>query len=226
MREKERKRSRLLRSRGLSLRAIAAEIRCSKSLVSKWISDIKLTDEQIKKLKSNQDRGRALAAKHPNSSRQKWEKIRSGIKDASVKDIPSSCSRDLLRIVGAALYWAEGYNASRAEIIFANTDPDMIRLMALFFRRVCNVKSTKLRGKVAIHPHLDIRAAEKYWSKVSGIPLSQFNKPLLALSRARKGKRDTLPMGTFSILFCDVYTCSKIKGWIEGLGNWVKKPGG
>lgn len=223
MRDKERKQARLLRSRGLSLRAIATEIRCSKSLVSKWISDIKLTDAQIKKLKSNQDRGRARAAKHPNSSRQKWERIRNSIKDASSKEIPLKYSIDLLRIVGAALYWAEGYNASRAEIIFANTNPDMIRLMVLFFKSVCKIKNEKLRGKVAIHPHLDIKEAEKYWSKISGIPLRQFNKPLLALSRARKGKRDTLPMGTFSILFCDVYTCSKIKGWIEGLGNWTKR---
>ena len=130
-------------------------------------------------------------------------------------------SNKLLNIVGAALYWAEGYNASRNEIIFANTDPRMIKLMMLFFRKVCKVPEAKFRGKVCIHPHLNIKAAEKFWSGVSNIPLKQFNKPLLAVSRASKNKRDTLPMGTFSILMGDVYTCSRIKGWIDGLSDWA-----
>jgi len=225
MRVEEKKRARLLRSKGWSLRAIADEIKCSKSLVSKWISDIQLTNEQIKKLKDNQDRGRAKAAQHPNSSRAKWEKIRSDIKNASRQDISKKCSNEVLRIVGAALYWAEGYNASRNEIIFANTDPRMIKLMMLFFRKVCKVPEAKFRGKVCIHPHLNIKDAEKYWSNISNIPLKQFNKPLLAVSRASQGKRDTLPMGTFSILMGDVYTCSKIKGWIEGLSDWAKAGG-
>lgn len=221
MKVEERKKARLLRSKGWSLRTIASEVQCSKSVVSKWISDIQLTEKQIEKLKDNQDKGRAKAAKHPNSSRAKWEKIRNDIRDISKQDIPKDYSNKLLNVVGAALYWGEGYNASRNEIIFANTDPRMIKLMMLFFRRICKVPETKFRGKVCIHPHLNIKAAEKFWSGVSNIPLKQFNKPLLAVSKASKNKRDTLPMGTFSILMGDVYTCSRIKGWIDGLSSWA-----
>jgi hypothetical protein len=221
MKVKEKKLARALRFRGWSLRAIAAKVKCSKSTISVWISDIKLTDKQIKKLKSNQDRARAKAAQHPNSSRQKWANIRDSIKEASYKEIPKRYSQELLKIVGTALYWAEGYNASRSSIIFANTDPRMIRLIMLFFRQVCKVPESKFRGKVAIHPHLNAKKAEKYWSNISGIPLRLFNKPLLAVSRASKRKRDTLPMGTFSVLIGDVYTCSKIKGWIGGLSSWA-----
>lgn len=225
MKTKERKFARKLRSKGWSLRSIAARINCSKSVVSRWISDIKLTETQVRQLKSNQDIGRARAADHPNSSRQKWEKIRSAIKAESKKEIPRTYSSDLLKMLGSALYWAEGYNASRNEIIFANTDPSMIRLIMLFFRKVCKIPDNKFRGKVFIHPHLNVKKAESYWSGISNIPLRQFNKPLLAISKASKGKRDTLPMGTFSIIVGDVYTCSKIKGWIEGLSEWVNKGG-
>src|SRR3989338_621457 len=221
MKTKERKLARVLRSQGLSLRAISAEVKCSKSTISRWISDIELTDAQIIQLKSNQDKGRAKAAKHPNSSMQKWERIRSAIRLGSKKEIPRKYSNELLKMIGAALYWAEGYKASRNEIIFANTDPSMIRLIMLFFRKICKVPESKFRGKVFIHPHLDVKQAEKYWSRIGMIALKQFNKPLLAISRASKRKRDTLPMGTFSIVIGDVYTCSKIKGWIEGLSSWV-----
>lgn len=225
MKIKEKKLARALRSKGRSLRSIAAETKCSKSVVSRWISDIKLTEAQIKKLKYNQDKGRAKAAQHPNSSRQKWEKIRNDIRSTSKKEIPRTYSIGLLRMLGAALYWAEGYNASRNEIIFANTDPGMIKLIMLFFRRVCKVPENKFRGKVFIHPHLNVRKAERYWSVISNIPIKQFNKPLLAISKASQGKRDTLPMGTFSVILGDVYTCSRIKGWIEGLCEWANKGG-
>lgn len=220
MKTQERKLARKLRLKGWSLRAIANRVQCSKGTISRWISDIQLTPEQINKLKDNQDKGRARAAKHPNSSRAKWEKIRNDIRNVAKQDIPKTHSNKLLNIVGAALYWAEGYNASRNSIIFANTDPRMIRLMMLFFRKVCKVPEGKFRGKVFIHPHLNTKAAERYWSDVSEISLNQFNSPHLAVSRSSQGKRDTLPMGTFSILIGDVYTCSKIKGWIDGLSTW------
>lgn len=221
MKDKERKLARVLRSEGWSLRAIAAKVNCAKSSVSKWISDIELTDEQIEKLKSNQDKGRAKAAKHPRSSKQKWANIRNGIIASSQKEISTKYSNKILKIVGAALYWAEGYNASRNAIVFANTDPRMIKLIMLFFREICKVPEGKFRGKIFIHPHLNVKEAEKYWSNVSGISLAQFNKPLLAVSKSSLGKRDTLPFGTFSVMIGDVYVCSKIKGWIQGLSKWA-----
>lgn len=217
----ERRMARVLRHKGFSVREINRRLGCSKSSISKWVQDIPLSEDQIAQLKSNQDKGRAKAAQHPNGSKRKWEIIRGRCIDEARKDIPEKGSIDLLRYIGAALYWAEGYNASRNTVVFANTDPRMIKIMMPFFRKVCKVPEYKFRGKISIHPHLDAKKAEKYWSCISKIPLRQFNKPLLAVSRASKGKRDTLPNGTFRIIVNDVYVCSKIKGWIEGLSKWA-----
>ena len=52
MKTEERKKARLLRLKGWSLRAIATEIKCSKGAISKWITDIQLTNKQIEKLKT------------------------------------------------------------------------------------------------------------------------------------------------------------------------------
>ncbi len=222
MKAKERRIARRLRKLGWSLRAIAKHVKCSKSAVSRWIEDIPLTKDQIARLKSNQDKGRAAAANHPNGQRLKWERIRNSIKAASKNEIPSGYSLESLKLVGTALYWGEGFNAGRNCVIFANSDPGMIGFMMLFFRRVCNVPENKFRGSVNIHPHLDIRKAEEHWSEISGIPLTQFHKPLLAVSKASKGKRDNLPLGTFRIVISDVYICSRIKGWIDGLKSWAE----
>lgn len=221
MKAKEREIARRLRRSGWSVRTIARQIRCSKSTVSKWIQDIPLTAEQIEKLKSNQDKGRAKAANHPNSPKQKWERIRSEISERAHREIPTDFSNLDLKILGTALYWAEGYTASRNLFVFANTDPYMIKLMLQFLRDICKIKNNKLRGRVNIHPHLDIRGAHKYWSRISGIPLRQFHKPLFAVSKASKQKRKTLPYGTFRIIVSDVVLCSKIKGWIEGMRRWA-----
>ena len=221
MRAKERNKARELRKQGFSIREIAQKIKCAKSSVSKWVHDIALTAEQIKQLKSNQDKGRARAANHPNSPKSKWAKIREEIGSNSKKEIPLRCSLERLKLIGAALYWAEGYTASRNLFVFANCDPSMIRIMRRFLTEVCKVPQEKLRGRVNIHPHLNISSAQKYWSDISGIPIRQFHKPLLAVSKASQQKRKTLPYGTFRIVISDVVLFSRIKGWIEGLKNWA-----
>lgn len=221
MKAKERERARTLRRKGQSVRAIARKISCAKSSVSVWVRDIILTPAQIKELKSAQDRGRARAAGHPNSPRSRWARIRQEAIDSAKKGIPRNCSLEKLRLIGAALYWAEGYTASWRSFVFANANADMIRLMMRFLIKVCKMPRRKLRGRVNIHPHLDVPQAEKYWSKVSGIPLRQFHNPLLAVSKASKQKRKTLPYGTFRIVISDVMLVSKIKGWIEGLKMWA-----
>ncbi len=221
MKEKERDEARRLRRDGWSLRTISKKINCSKSSVSQWIRDINLTSVQISKLKSAQDRGRAKAANHPNSSRVKWARIREEAISSARKELPSHISFLHLKLIGAVLYWAEGYTASRNLFIFANSDPAMICLMKLFLEQVCKVPPDQFRGRVNIHPHLDIKAAEKYWSKVSKISIRRFHKPLLAVSKASKQKRKTLPYGTFRIVISDVFLCCKIKGWIDKLKTWA-----
>lgn len=200
---------------------IAKEINCSKSSISIWVRDIPLTKKQISQLKLSQDRARARAASHPNSSKNRWEIIRQTSINKAKEEIPPRSSLDILKITGAALYWAEGYTASRNLFVFANVDPYMIKLILRFLRDICGIKNNKLRGRVNIHPDLDSNKAHRYWAKITGISLRQFHKPLFAISKASKQKRKTLPYGTFRVIISDVILCSKIKGWIEGIKQWA-----
>ncbi len=221
MKVKERRLARRLRQKGWSLRSIAEKTGCSKGSISAWIKDIPLSSDQIRKLKNSQDRGRAKAANHPNSPKSKWHKIRTELSTVAQKEIPHSVSDQVLTMVCSALYWAEGYKQTTALFVFANSDPDMIRIMMRFLTDICDVPKGKLRGRVNIYPTLDVKKAQKYWSDVSGIPISQFHQPLLAVSRASKHKRKTLLYGTFRIIISDVFLCSKIHGWINGLRFWA-----
>ena len=220
MREAERKRARELRREGWSVRSIAKQLSCSKGSVSHWVQDIPLTPEQIHHLESNRTRARAMAAHHPNGPKAYWGRIRNEIGTRATSEIPSGCSLETLTILGSGLYWAEGYKRSRAVANFSNSDPAMIDLMMEFFRRVCLVPESKFRGGVNIHPHLDAQRAECFWSQVSGIPLSQFHKTQIAVSRASKGEKDSLPLGTFRIVVADVRVKARIDGWIAGIKRW------
>ena len=220
MRAKERKQARELRSMGFSLREISDRIKCAKSSISGWVRDIPLTLKQIERLELKQDRARAKAANHPNSPKQKWAGIRSNLIDLGAKEIPSQYSLLTLKLIGAVLYWAEGYKAGVNMVNFSNSDPNMIALMMHFFRKVCKVPEKKFRGMVHIHPHLNKEKAKKFWSEISGIPIRQFHKTQFGISKASKHKRDTLPLGTFRIVICDTRLLSKIKGWIKGIERW------
>ncbi len=166
-----------------------------------------------------------MAANHPNGPKAVWSRVRSELIAAAKAEIPTTCSLDVLRAVGTALYWAEGFKRTRSVANFSNSDPAMVALMMRFFRGVCHVPERKFRGVVNIHPHLDAGRAKDFWSHVSGIPLSRFHKTQIAVSRASQGKKDTLPLGTFRVVVADVRLKSRIDGWIEGLASWIGAAG-
>ena len=220
MKAKERKLARALRRDGWSVGSIAKRLSCAKSSVSQWVRDIPLTPAQVHHLETNQARGRAKAANHPNSPRFVWERIRREAIVAAKREIVYPYTLETLKAVGSALYWAEGYKRGNSAVNFSNSDPTMVALMMQFFRKVCRVPESKFRGALHLHPHLDEKQARKFWARISTIPLSQFHKTQFGISRASQGKRDTLPLGTFRIVITDVHLKSRINGWIEGVKEW------
>lgn len=114
------------------------------------------------------------------------------------------------------LYWAEGGKTQRM-VRFSNGDPEMIKIMMAYFRNICDVDESKFRGYIHIHPHLDFRNAEKYWSNVTDIPLGQFFKTYRKQNRSSLNKRNTLPNGVLDIYVLDTELFLKITGWARGI---------
>src|SRR5205085_871476 len=128
----------------------------------------------IAKFTSNRQRARAIGAAHPNAPKQVWQRRREQMICAASQEI-GELDLESLRLIGAALYWAEG-GKDRNTVYFTNTDPAMVRLMMLFLRKVCCVPEHKFRGIIHIHPHMDAIAALRFWSEQSDIPIKQFYK--------------------------------------------------
>ncbi|MBM4177461.1 hypothetical protein FJ208_01520 [Candidatus Gribaldobacteria bacterium] len=215
MKKKEKQLAQLLRSRGHSLSEIVKQICVSKSSVSLWVRNIELTNKQKQQLSK---KGLSMEAiEKRRTTRLKNENYRRQlIREKAQKEI-KGVSRKELFLTGITFYWAEGAKTMRSGVQFSNSDARAVGYVMKFFRECCGVSEEKFRGRVFIHPHLDAKKSEKYWSKVSGIPLRQFYKTAIQQSKASKGKKDSIPLGTFNIQICNTELFLKIQGWIEGL---------
>jgi hypothetical protein len=124
------------------------------------------------------------------------------------------CDRDLL-IGGAALYAGEGAKTD-GSVIFANSDPAMIRLFLVWLRRFFAVEEARLRLRLYLHEGLDLEDALRFWSEATAIPVSQFTKPYRAVadSSIRSSKH---PMGCASIVYCSSPVHRQIMGLVAAL---------
>lgn len=212
MKAKEKHLAKKLRAKGWPINKIYRKLGVSKGTVSVWVRDIELTNAQKEKIHKGRfcreviERTRLTRLRHENARRQT-------IVDGAKKNI-THLSPNNLFLIAIALYWGEG-GKTGGVVRLSNSDPRVIQLMMKFFREICGVPKKKFRAHLHIHPHLDHKTAEKYWSRISGIPLKQFYKTYRIQSKASKQKRDSLPNGTFDIYICNKELFLKIQGWTE-----------
>ncbi len=215
MKLKEKLEARRLRSFGHSLNEIRKRLDVAKSSISLWVRDIELTPEQKKGLSQKSIQKGVIEQRR--TTRLKNESARRQIIiDAANKEIKRISKRELW-LIGVMLYWAEGGKTRRGMVRFSNSDPEMIKIMMAFFRKICKVPEEKFMGYIHIHPHLNHKRAERYWSSMSNIPLSKFYKTYRKINSSSKNKKDNLPFGTFDVYVLSTELFLKILGWAEGV---------
>ncbi|PJE58669.1 MAG: hypothetical protein COU83_02620 [Candidatus Portnoybacteria bacterium CG10_big_fil_rev_8_21_14_0_10_40_22] len=211
-----------LRLNGRSLNEISKRLNVPKSTVGVWCRNIRLGPTQIKRL-SERIKSGSYKGRMKFLERIKRQRIRevNKLREEGIKEIGKLDKRDL-SIAGIAMYWSEGYTYTGGEQVgFTNSDPKMILFILKWFREICGVlnKNITLQVKInKIHKNR-IKKVENYWSKLTEIPLNQFNKTVLIKSKVKKvypnhdnhygTLRITVRQGT--------RLRRKIIGWIEGL---------
>lgn len=210
MKFKEKNRAIALRKSGKSYGEIIREIKVSKSTLSYWLREIKLTPEQDKRLYFEKKQKNAYRLAKLNQQKR-IEKTKNIIRKA--KKEFKSLYKNRLFLNGLMLYWAEGDKSERAEIVkFSNSDPAMIRLMMFWFRKICKVKNERFRVAINIHNLFSRKDVEKYWSEITEIPLYKFHKTQIKQTSLKR-RRNILYNGTCSIRISDKDLFRRIKGW-------------
>lgn len=208
-----------LRKAGKSYNEISGALGIPKSTLSSWFRD-DITSQRIKtRLTIKSRRILSKNITRYNQQRSKDARAQWKVWQDKAKSEINTLSLYELKLVGTALYWAEGYKKSNWNIVFSNSDPTLIRIMVDFFRKVCKIDEYKIKGQVQIHPNISDRKAILYWSRISKIPTDRFRKSILQVPRSSQQKRRprTLPYGTFRICINDVRLVNQIKGWMQGL---------
>lgn len=207
-----------LRKKGLSYREILQTIPVSKSTISLWCRDIKLTNKQKLRLLNNkqfgQKKGSIIAAENKRNARIERTK---NIRILAKKDVGKIMNRDKF-IAGIALYAAEGTKGD-GKAAFANSDPQLIKFMMIWFKTFSKISLEKFRGSIWLHEGLNEKKAKDYWSNLTGIPKNQFHKTYVAKIKinSKKVRKNIHQYGVFSIRFSDSSTHRKIMGWISAV---------
>lgn len=211
-----------LRKKGESVKEIARTLDVSQSSVSSWVRNVPLSRDQRTALNHKGFTPTVISRRRQTRLKNESTKRREIVQKHKNIFPKKLTQRDLL-FIGTCLYWGEGGKSEKNRIFsFTNSDPAMIRTMRVFIDKVLQIDQGKLRGHIHIHPTQSVRAAIKYWSNISGIPLTQFYKTTTTLSgRPGRTTKHSLPHGTFSIQICSVNEYLKMLAWIEVAGEQV-----
>jgi len=211
-----------LRKDGRSINEIATTLDISKSTVSMWCRDVQLGPKQIERLAKRQEVG-SYKGRMKFLERIRNERIKevAFLRRQGIKETGKLNKRDLF-IAGIAMYWSEGYTYPNGDQVgFTNSDPKIILLILKWFKENCRVADDKISLQVKINKiHKNrIREVENYWSRLTKVPLSQFNKTVLIKSKVKKIYPN--PEDHYGTLRITIHQGTKLRrkinGWIEGL---------
>lgn len=206
---------------GLSLGQIQKITGVPKTTIRDWVVDIALTEKQVLDLKTLSNKqlqaGRIKAQLANKEKRIKKEK---DLLELGKQEIGQLNSKELL-IAGVALYWAEGFkNRHESRLGFCNTDPTMIKFYLHWLEKSFSIGKRDLVARLTLNTSYEKKTGEieRYWSELTGIPLSQFTKPFYQKTIWKKQFTTENYYGVLRIHVKDsLDNLLKMRGWIEGL---------
>jgi len=217
-----------LRRKGFSYNEISKKLEIPKSTLHYWLVNIEMSEKAKTRIAKRVYAGsvEGLIRRNKNQTflaKKRAEKIRD-----SAKKEAGNLMNDRLFLTGISLYWAEGYKKGAygskwKAVDFANSDPELVKIMVKFFKNICQVKNEKIKVQLIAHKNIDISKAVRYWSNLINVPKKQFIKTCCSISKLSKNKRNrnSLTHGTVHIRINDVKLFFRIIGWIDGLKDTI-----
>jgi len=212
-----------LRKQGKSYSQISAVLKVPKSTLSTWLKDIPLSAEAKAKIQARTNDNAIVKLIKRNKQQTVISQERHNIIREEAKKESKQLLSDPLFLAGVSLYWAEGYKRGAygskwKSIDFANSDPEMIKLIMKFFIKFLAVKRTDIRIQVMLY---DPKMTEKtidFWHNITDVPKNNFIGSCYSISRTSLQKiNKKLEYGTIHIRINDVNRFFRLIGWIDGL---------
>lgn len=201
-----------LRKKGLSYNEILSIVSVGHGTISRWCRDVELTEKQKDRIKEKIRNTPLIKSLRETSLKNKEEDRRWA--NNEIEKLKTD--RDALLLSGIMLYWAEGYNSGKnGNAVFTNTDSEMIKMMIIFFRKILLVDESKMKIMVRIGEKGNVKRAEKYWSKITKLPTSRFQKPEILKLKDNSKSLEKYPNGICRLSIYDVTVRRKIDNCIQ-----------
>lgn len=181
---------RRLRTSGLSIRSIAIQANIPSSTVSRWVKDLPGQDKNFNKAHSvvELELGRFIAI----------------AADMVITE-------QMAKICASLLYWCEGSKYPSSNFLaFTNSDWTMSETFLRLLRTGFTIDNSKLRAHLQVHSSHSYTELLSFWSKLLGIPKSQFYKPTITHPTSRMKRLEY--KGTCTIKYFDTRVLHNITG--------------
>lgn len=206
-----------MRLEGASIREIEQRLGVARSSVSRWVSDIELTPEQLAELARRSGAGglagAAVNAQRARNRRRQWQE--EGRRRARAGNASY--------VIGCMLYWGEG-SKSRSTVELTNSDVPLVRVFVDFLRQQFDVpdESMRLRCNLFADHAARQQAIERHWLDALQLPESSLLDSVVNRysKYSQKKRTNSLPYGTATLRVHSTRILQTIYGSIQELGDF------
>lgn len=146
-----------------------------KSTLSVWFKNAGKKPDRTRQLE-HLKRIRPIAVATIHRKKEARVALATGIATKELNRLPLK-NKGLQKALLAMLYWAEGGKSERASgLRFVNTDPVLAKLYISLLRLTFPLDESRIRIRIHLHYYHSHREAITFWSKLLGVPSSQFGK--------------------------------------------------
>lgn len=214
-----------LRQKGTSLREVEKILKIPKSTLSGWFKNIKLTQKQQEKLKSNVLRVLAKARREAVKWHNKQKELRLIFAENQAKEVLSKLNIEDVSIMELALsmlYLGEG--AKQGRTLLGNSDPMILKFFINALKKIYKLDVNKFKCELHLRADQDPDKMKKFWSKELNMSLISFTSVSIDQRTAGKPTYSTyhgvcvLQCGNIAVqrrliylskLFCEKFTEKK-----------------
>ena len=228
-----RERALKLRLRGKSYNEISSNLSISKSTLHSWLEKVQLSKKARNRINLRRHEGSMRGLLKRNKLQTHRARQRAALNRQIGKDMIQKTSRRELLIIGAALYWGEGYKRAHFKdgrklthhtVSLSNADADLVRVFLNFLRNCFKIKDEEIAISLHLYDHINQQEAIRFWQKATNLPSKQFSRIYYGVSIAsqRRRKYNRLPYGTAQVRVNSTPLYHQIMGLIEGISEEAK----
>jgi len=213
----KKERARAARAEGKSIPEIAKELNVAKSTVSFWVRDVELSAKLRRQLDKNsldgRQKGREMIRMNKELEQEYVRKEATRLVERCFKQRDSFS----WQLLAAMLFWCEGQKELTGGIKFANSDPKLVQVFLSSLRKGFEIKEQKFRALIHLHDYHNVKTQTKFWSKVTEIPIDQFQTPYRKPHTGVR-KRENYP-GCISIRYYDTSLARRLTALYHAFGE-------